>query len=226
MEESEAPVNEASPIRKLALFSLPSQPPEPPGMLTPPLLTSVSVPFRWEEAPGKPRHSGEGAEPKAKCARSLELPPRMLVGSSEAKVTNMSSPTTVLDGPEVGRTLSFSYALRSPSKEFKSGGGDGGNGRFGSKRWAGFRKNKEAGEGGFDFFSTDEGGDWTKVKITRVRRKASFFNNGAHHSRSHMWASIYESLKQVVPWRRRQEKLRKSATVGYEPQNCVPIPTC
>ncbi|KAM5557589.1 uncharacterized protein ABKV19_024792 [Rosa sericea] len=219
MEKESEAVNEASPIRKLALFSLPSQPPEPPGILTPPLLTSVSVPFQWEEAPGKPRHfGGGGTETKAKCARSLELPPRLLV--SEAKVTNMPSPTTVLDGPEVGRTLSFSYALRSPSKEVKSGGGGGG---FGSMRWAGFWKNKEAGEGNFAFSPTDSGGDRTKVKITRVRSKASFFN-GAHHSRSHMWASIYESLKQVVPWRRRQEKLRKSATVGYEPQN--PIPTC
>ncbi|XP_050386746.1 uncharacterized protein At4g00950-like [Argentina anserina] len=225
MEKKTDAVNARSPNRKLALFSLPSQPPEPAGMLTPPRLTSVSVPFQWEEAPGKPRHSGvgDGAEPKAKCARSLELPPRLLV--NDAKVTNMSSPTTVFDGPEVGRTLSFSYALRIPSKEIKGGGTGGGSARFGSTRWSGFRKNKEAGEGKFVLLSTDNGGDRTKVKITRVRRKASFFN-GTHQSRSHMWASIYESLKQVVSWRRRQDKLRKSSTVGYEPQNCVPIPTC
>lgn len=211
--------SEASPEPKLSLFSLPSQPPEPPGTLTPPLLTSVSVPFQWEEAPGKPRHCGGGTEPKAKCARSLELPPRLLL-SSEAKVTNMPSPTTVLDGPDVGRTLSFSDSLRSPSKEIK-GGGSG----FGSMRWTGFWKNKEAVDGNFDFSPTKSGGgDQTKVKITRIRRKDSFFNSASHTR--HMWASIYESLKQVVPWRRRREKLRKSATVGYEPETCDPIPTC
>ncbi|KAK9914441.1 hypothetical protein M0R45_038221 [Rubus argutus] len=176
--------SEASPEPKLSLFSLPSQPPEPPGTLTPPLLTSVSVPFQWEEAPGKPRHCGGGTEPKAKCARSLELPPR------------------------------------SPSKEIK-GGGSG----FGSMRWTGFWKNKEAVDGNFDFSPTKTGGgDQTKVKITRIRRKDSFFNSASHTR--HVWASIYESLKQVVPWRRRREKLRKSATVGYEPETCDPIPTC
>lgn len=42
---------------KLSLFSLPKKPPELPGMVTPPLQTAVSVPFQWEEAPGRPRPS-------------------------------------------------------------------------------------------------------------------------------------------------------------------------
>ncbi|BFG23489.1 hypothetical protein CerSpe_097630 [Prunus speciosa] len=200
---------------KLSLFSLPNQPPEPPGMLTPPLQTLVSVPFQWEEAPGKPRHCST-TESKAKCARSLELPPRLL--NEAAKITNMPSPTTVLDGPDVGRTLSFSFRVRNPdslgSKRIGKESGRGGG--FGSMRWGSFRKNKEVVDhGGFDFLpaaggSGGGGGGETKVNITRVRRRASFMS--VTHTKSHTWASIYESFKQVVPWRRRQEKLRKMAS--------------
>ncbi|ONI01206.1 hypothetical protein PRUPE_6G127900 [Prunus persica] len=80
-------------------------------MLTPPLQTSVSVPFQWEEAPGKPRHCST-TESKAKCARSLELPSRLL--NEAAKTTNMPFPTTVLEGPDVGRTLFFRLELGAP----------------------------------------------------------------------------------------------------------------
>ncbi|XP_058223674.1 uncharacterized protein At4g00950 [Rhododendron vialii] len=84
--------------------------PEHSGMLTPPLHTSASVPFRWEEEPGKPRpctalittttqtlshqdpHSTDTPNYNNKC---LELPPR-LQSFIDPK---MSSPTTVLDGP-------------------------------------------------------------------------------------------------------------------------------
>ncbi|KAM1471690.1 hypothetical protein FF1_042048 [Malus domestica] len=210
--------SEASITPKLSLFSLPSQRPEPPGILTPPLQTTASVPFKWEEAPGKPRDCGGSAESKPKCARSLELPPRLL--SEAAKITNTPSPTTVLDGPDVGRTMSFSFTDGSPdafgskrlSKEsYRSFGGGGGG--FGSMRWASFRKNKEVVDhGGFDSLPPASGGGETKVKVTRVRRRASFLN--ASNTRSSMWASIYKSLKQVVPvpWRRRQEKLRNMAS--------------
>ncbi|XP_009368671.2 uncharacterized protein At4g00950 isoform X1 [Pyrus x bretschneideri] len=208
--------SEPSRTPKLSLFSLPSQPPEPQGMLTPPLQTTASVPFKWEEAPGKPRDCGGSAESKPKCARSLELPPRLQ--SEAAKITNTTSPTTVLDGPDDERTMSFSFRDRSPgalgskrlSKEScRSVGGGGGGGGFGSMRWASFRKNKEVVDhGGFDFLPPASGGGETKVKITRVRRTASFLNSS--NTRSRMWASICESFKQVVPvpWRRKQEKLR------------------
>lgn len=43
-------------IPKLSLSSLPRKPREqPPGTVTPPLYTTVSIPFQWEEAPGRPR---------------------------------------------------------------------------------------------------------------------------------------------------------------------------
>ncbi|KAM1070303.1 hypothetical protein ACFX13_002167 [Malus domestica] len=210
-------VSEPSITPKLSLFSLPSQPPESPGMLTPPRQTSASVPFQWEEAPGKPRNCGGSAESKPKCARSLELPPRLL--REAAKTTNMPSPTTMLDEPDVGRTMSFSFRVRSPdafgiSKRLSKESCSRGAGGFGSMRWGSFRKSKEVVDhGGFDFLppaSGGGGGGETKVNITRVGRRASFLNDS--NTRSRMWASICESFKQVVPWRRRQEKMRKMAS--------------
>ncbi|XP_058189582.1 uncharacterized protein At4g00950-like [Rhododendron vialii] len=71
--------------------------------------TSASIPFLWEEEPGKPRpctdqlidtvpvsdHPNNGGP---KCL--VDLPPRLQ--SSELKTTKVPSPTTVLDGPYVG----------------------------------------------------------------------------------------------------------------------------
>ncbi|KAF7154073.1 hypothetical protein RHSIM_Rhsim01G0174300 [Rhododendron simsii] len=71
--------------------------------------TSASIPFLWEEEPGKPRpftdqliaavsvsdHPNNGGP---KCL--VDLPPRLQ--SSESKTTKVPSPTTVLDGPYVG----------------------------------------------------------------------------------------------------------------------------
>ncbi|XP_022158043.1 uncharacterized protein At4g00950-like [Momordica charantia] len=98
--------------------------PEPPWMPTPPRLTLASIPFLWEEAPGKPRQcAGSQAPPSPPLPpgeRTLELPPRLQ--------TALPSPTTVLDGPEIRR----------------AGGSN-------SKRWGSFRKCKEiavAGGGG------------------------------------------------------------------------------
>lgn len=206
--ESEPTVNEPSTtVLKLSLFSLPNQPPEPPGTLTPPLRTSASVPFQWEEVPGKPRHCDTESKPKS--ARSLELPPRLL--SETAKVVNLPSPTTVLDGPDVGRSLSFTFSFRNNSESLgrRVMSRDGG-GYFGSRRWGSFRKTKEVvgepslfdmssshvGGGGTSSMSTagsgvllDTGGgsDPTKVKITRVRRRGSLLN--LSHTKSHLLVS-------------------------------------
>ncbi|KAI8572816.1 hypothetical protein RHMOL_Rhmol01G0229600 [Rhododendron molle] len=71
--------------------------------------TSASIPFLWEEEPGKPRactdqliaavsvsdHPNNGGP---KCL--VDLPPRLQ--SSELKTTKAPSPTIVLDGPYVG----------------------------------------------------------------------------------------------------------------------------
>lgn len=89
-----------SPTPKLSLFSLPDHTPDPPTeTVTPPFQTPASVPFKWEEAPGKPHRSFAGdralgeAPAKPKVARCLELPP--------GKITNTPSPSSSLDGPGV-----------------------------------------------------------------------------------------------------------------------------
>ncbi|KAG2701431.1 hypothetical protein I3843_06G040800 [Carya illinoinensis] len=206
---SSEPEYEASSTPKLSLFSLPSKllDQESTGMLTPPLRATASVPFHWEEAPGKPRQPCAADSKQETAARILELPPRLLL--SESKSINMPSPTTVLDGPYVGRAVfhSHRFSFRSPDHEVgrrltsKERGG-----HFGSMRWGSFRKNKQVFQGSFDFSSSaidgdhDGGGTNTKGKITRVRRRGSFLSLA--NTSSHLLASVYESFKQVVPWRR------------------------
>lgn len=204
-------MKEPSTTLKLSLFSLPRQPPEPSGTLTPPLRTSASVPFQWEEAPGKPRHCKTESKPKS--ARSLELPPRLL--SENAKVVNLPSPTTVLDGPDhLGRSLSFTYSFRNNSETLgKRVISRDGGGYFGSRRWGSFRKStKEAVLGpsfsissyvaaGGDQSQTSGvstagscgvqfgGGDHANVKITRVRRRGSLLN--LSHNKSQLLVSEF-----------------------------------
>ncbi|BAT81930.1 uncharacterized protein HKW66_Vig0177910 [Vigna angularis] len=165
-----------------------------PDLPTPPPRTAVSVPFEWEEAPGRPRPCHSGSRPKGNddVARTLELPPRLVLLEGKD-----SSPTTVLDGPYVGRAMSFTTSCR-PSK-------DTWNANFASNRWSALKKN-EPEEGSFGFSSSTVEGTG-KVKITRVRRKGSF--SSLSHRSSHVWVSICETFKQVVPWKRRKEKQGK-----------------
>lgn len=159
----------------------PSDAPTPP-----PRTTAISVPFKWEEAPGKPkpRPCDRGSEPKERetnVVRALELPPRLLL-SLESNI-NAPSPTTVLEGPYVGRAVSFTTSYRDINKESVS---------FGSSRWGGLKKNNRVdGEGSFDFSSWSvEGGD--KVKITRVRRRGSF--SSFSHGSSHLLVCLFSYL--------------------------------
>ncbi|KAL1314997.1 hypothetical protein HN51_041792 [Arachis hypogaea] len=176
----------------------------PPDAPTPPPRTvPVSVPFQWEEAPGKPRPCHARSESNNKgsdVARALELPPRLSTTNTNTKVSktmSMPSPTTVLDGPYVMRATSFTTPFRNQKESW--------NANFVSSRWSGNNKNNGVeSEGTFDFSSWTEDENGT-VKITRIRRKGSF-----SQAKSQLWSSIYQSVKQVVPWRRRHERQRKS----------------
>lgn len=141
---------------KLPLYSIPlSRACETPGLATPPVNIAGSVPFLWEEAPGKPRVSDENKPPASKqnaegggVVRCLELPPRLFFPAE-----NEPSPTTVLDGPYVIPRRSLSV----------------------------IRRNEGTSEGRFDFSrSTNgrccDGGGGTTVKINRVKRKGSLLN--------------------------------------------------
>ncbi|XP_010555734.1 PREDICTED: uncharacterized protein At4g00950-like [Tarenaya hassleriana] len=201
---------------KLPLFSFPmNRATETPGLATPPVNIAGTVPFLWEEAPGKPRASGGDAvvsewsgKKQNGVVRCLELPPRLSLPAA-----NEPSPTTVLDGPYIVRRRSLSLPR---SESLRKGGPKPAKekGLFGSTRWGGSSgKIKEIVEGKIDVsrstaahFSGDGG---TKVKISRVRRKKSLLNLNLSYPKSHFWGRVCEGFRQVIPWRRRQENLRR-----------------
>ncbi|WVZ70082.1 hypothetical protein U9M48_018780 [Paspalum notatum var. saurae] len=89
--------------------------PAPPD--TPPRRSPVTVPFLWEEAPGKPKaaapgpvltakQGGGGEEDKAQAEEApLRLPPRLqrvAPSPADASATSLPSPTSVLQGPYYG----------------------------------------------------------------------------------------------------------------------------
>ncbi|XP_057531357.1 uncharacterized protein At4g00950 isoform X1 [Amaranthus tricolor] len=120
-----------STIPKLPLFSLQSsKSPQHSGNLTSPLHTSASVPFKWEEHPGKPLPCLTLALPSENTPiKTLELPPRLL---NETKFTKTPSPTTVLEGPyNIGKSSSFRFLRRRQGSFDGSGalsfGGSGGS---------------------------------------------------------------------------------------------------
>ncbi|KAF8008419.1 hypothetical protein BT93_K2177 [Corymbia citriodora subsp. variegata] len=197
---------------RLSLFSLPRKPLEPPGMLTPPLHSKVvSVPFKWEEAPGKPRPCCHAAVPKPKpppaaaaAAGCLELPPRLLNDAARVAATPSSTAAQhELSFRKLGRSF------RSPESCSKRDIRD--RVAFASTRWGFHGKERTSrimeGSPGISFpvlFGSGGEESIAKVKITRVSRRRSFFS--LSETKSHLWASIYGGLKQVVPWRRSQDK--------------------
>ncbi|KAK9145606.1 hypothetical protein Sjap_005509 [Stephania japonica] len=245
--EAELPtLTSSEPTPKLSLFSLPHPslfpPPsdEPPGMLTPPLRPPGSVPFLWEEAPGKPIRASPraSASDEPKC---LDLPPRLLVSDYHhhhvVKMTNMPSPTTVLDGPYrvVGRSASYSAVFSREPRRTRSKASYGGSpprdhhffrhqshgkGNYGnissssgsSSRGFFFKGSSKVDldEGNSVIYPCDGGEESIndKVKITRSRRSngslLSF--SSTSRSKSHLWASLFGSLKQAVPWKSRKAK--------------------
>eukprot|EP01018_Ginkgo_biloba_P023157 Gb_22964 [translate_table: standard] len=119
MIEDESPAmkisEDGSSTPKLAIFSSPWEIQEPQGVKTPPLRAPVSIPFKWEEIPGKPKPGSLELAP----SRSLHLPPRLLVLIDD----NQSSPGRGFESPSK-HSKSFrisSYKHRSTSRhEFDS----------------------------------------------------------------------------------------------------------
>ncbi|GMI98974.1 hypothetical protein like AT4G27810 [Hibiscus trionum] len=198
---------------RLPLFSSPHAhmvSPERPGTLTPPLRSSASVPFLWEEEPGKPKACATVSPfPDNFARKCLELPPRL----QEANKNNnkVCSPTTVLDGPYMGRTRFQSSSFRMVKSE-----------RYGSFRgpenmvperverekdgFHGSRRRSDGGGKSYVFPSYGEEYNSSSVNIRRMNKCGSL--NSRSLSKSHFWASIYEGLKQVVPWSKREKKDR------------------
>ncbi|XVF73010.1 hypothetical protein PTKIN_Ptkin12aG0167200 [Pterospermum kingtungense] len=217
--------------------------PERSGALTPPYHASASVPFRWEEEPGKPKPCTQltpFSNPSDFARKCLELPPRLLL---DAKITKLSSPPTVLEGPYMGRARFQSSSFRIGSEcygSFRAGSVSPENemedhgigtmvlskrgyskekGFLGSwRRRTSLKPRREVVGGNSYVFPSSvdrdrdsecsrEGAEEnsnTSVKITRIRRVGSF--STISHPKPHFWASIYEGLKQVVPWSKREKK--------------------
>ncbi|XP_006350532.1 uncharacterized protein At4g00950 [Solanum tuberosum] len=183
---------------------------------TPPLHPTLTIPFQWEEAPGKPKVT------KSKTARCLDLPPRLtLLLNEEGKITNTPSPTTVLDGPcNVGRCFSSIDEASLEKKEEIRSGNNKENIMMGSWRWENLKENNDNNRGVVDKGSFDFSGplncstssaydfDTHQKKFLRFTRKGSFFNFSRNNS--NLLGGIYESFKQVVPWRWRRPKNKRA----------------
>ncbi|EYU28554.1 hypothetical protein MIMGU_mgv1a018661mg [Erythranthe guttata] len=194
------------------------------GTATPPLHTLASVPFKWEEQPGKPRPCTDIiALPEPTAIKCLDLPP------CRTKLPKLPSPTAVLDGPyNLARpkfsSFRFFREARAASFDSSSSGGGGGSplssvdvliGKKSSTTNGGLTKtrrlfnfpsstlrscNKSGADGGSLGFSPSSGDE--RCKTTTMRRNGSFSSLAqaapTHH---HLWGSIYESLKQAVAWK-------------------------
>ncbi|KAJ9681145.1 hypothetical protein PVL29_020166 [Vitis rotundifolia] len=218
--------SDPSSIPKLPLFSIPMQEPEPSGVQTPPLQTTASVPFRWEEEPGKPRPcTALVALSKSSSARCLDPPPRLF--SSDFKFSKMPSPTTVLEGPYAARSA-FQCSSFSVTRDRRHSFGRGGSpergqpgamvlgrrgffGGWGRKNYKGKReasRSLDLEEEGSSPATTGDcnSGGGSSVEMTRMSRSGRYLS--LSQARSPFWASVYEGLKQVVPWKR-SKKLKK-----------------
>ncbi|GAU13668.1 hypothetical protein TSUD_347720 [Trifolium subterraneum] len=219
---SEAEVTEQeSSIPRLPLFSVsplqkPMESPERPGTVTPPLQTSGSVPFRWEQEPGKPRLCNALVpfiNPTEKC---LELPPRLL---------GVASPTLLQQGPYV-----TSNRFRSPSIKIEEdnscyGSFSSDRGLLGStmgvliKRdsaWFGsWRKNVKRDQisGGSHVFPSSSNGTIgiaeTTVTHNKMMKRSGSSSSFSRHGKSRVWTTIREGMKQVVPLKWRSKRLKK-----------------
>lgn len=179
---------------KLLLFSQRFNNPElQEGGLTPlPQTISATIPFQWEEAPGKPRSITTANDPplqKSKSVRYLDLPPRMFA-------SNASSPTSVLQQPYslcspdrmVGKSkciimMPWSKVTRKEisSPKFSSWSCDSGS-RYGSSN-------------GISSFSFDDRSNSldSKLKINKVSRRLNLLLFNTTTSSIMVSCKVYES---------------------------------
>ena len=202
----------ASSSPQLPLFSAsPKLSAEPSGLSTPPLQTSASVPFLWEQEPGKPLPCTAliTLPTHNKC---LDLPPRLQPTEHSRLITKTPSPTTVLDGP-YNVISSASFRLFSSSKRhdsFHTPFGPerlhmGRKGLFGNswgQRYKSFKlkgSKEEIGSEASSVFSlsldekedeneSDVNRTSAKVKRPKFRRRGSF--STLSHVKSHFWVSF------------------------------------
>lgn len=215
-QDFETSTNSSYSTPKLSLSKLPNKPRNYNNPLlaaaytTPPLHPSVSIPFQWEEAPGKPKVT------KSKAARCLDLPPRLTLLLNEAgKMTNTPSPTTVFDGPYVGRSFScVNEAALERKEEIMNGDNNKDVMMMRSWRWENLKENNRGVvvKGSFDFSgplsSSNSSAYDFDTNQRKFLRKGSFFSFSRNNS--NLLGGIYESFKQAVPWRWRRAKNKRA----------------
>ncbi|KAJ8748451.1 hypothetical protein K2173_003346 [Erythroxylum novogranatense] len=190
------------------------QSPERSGTLSPPLYTSASVPFRWEEEPGKPRHCTTPSNTVDSSPKCLEPPPRLLL---DAYIARQPSPITVLDGPYMGRSSRFqSFSFRiirrerhgsfrrscsSPQRSQLGATVFNKKGVFGSWRWGtrAFKGKREVVGGSSHVFPSlfdreadneEEDNNGSKLlKFTKTKRPGSF--SAVSHAKPPFWVSSH-----------------------------------
>ncbi|KAL0426140.1 UNVERIFIED_CONTAM: hypothetical protein Sradi_1148800 [Sesamum radiatum] len=216
MVEARTPSSSTPTLQFLHKAALTTDSPHPPSRIsTPPLQTPASVPFKWEEEPGKPRLCPRiiTAQP-SKC---LELPPacRMLLF-----MDNDAPPNSLLDGPyNISRPKFSSFrlfregqdSLSLDSRAAASGSNKGGRQKARGRRF--FGKLRSGGK----CDSSEErmmGGDGRKMGRHESFSGVAHANN---NKSSHMiWATIYQGLKQVVQWKSNRKPNQQVAALKEE----------
>ncbi|KAH7651671.1 hypothetical protein IHE45_20G072600 [Dioscorea alata] len=221
-------MNETSTPPKITYFTLPESRPEPPGMATPPLRPPGAVPFLWEEAPGKPKAKRELREvrlPPRPVIKSLQPPPRKVAEMKGA--INVTSPTTVLDGPYVLKTSNKS-SFQSSSFRFLSGSSNRKGDKYSESNTPSSCSSFSSSSSSSSFSSSysscmfyplsssssqvceddevvsekrKEGKEITEVTISRMMRRNRSLTSMSLHSSSHLWACISGGMKHW-PWKR------------------------
>ncbi|GLU00833.1 hypothetical protein SLE2022_181720 [Rubroshorea leprosula] len=231
---------------KLPLFSISNthlrmQSPERSGASTPP---SASVPFHWEEEPGKPKPCTALSTftiPDDFAKKCLELPPRLLVDAKQ-----YSSPTTVLEGPYIGWSSRFqSYSFRMGGQCYGSFRATGDSSPepalpyesltvskksqkekgniLGFWRRRTLMCRREVAGGSYIFPSSEDkendsgrqGEDISRRTTVKITTIRRMGSSAnLPHARAHFWVNIYEGLKQAVPWKNRRGKKEKEGLMS------------
>lgn len=172
--------NQQSSIPRLPLFSAPpakqmKSSPERSGTVTPPLQTSGSVPFRWEQEPGKPKLCNALVTYINPADKSLELPPRLLV---------VPSPNLLQQGPCVtsNRFRSPSFRIEDNTKCYGSSG---------AKNILSWRKNVKRDSGGSHVFPSSTGIAETRVTHNNNKMiRSGSSSSHPHHDKSRVWVKL------------------------------------
>ena len=92
---------------------------ERPVMATPPIRRPGAIPFKWEEAPGRPMHTAAGsASAAADADRHLGLPPRLSESAAiegERRGTKINVSHSIVVGAPyflIRRPLSFAFGVK------------------------------------------------------------------------------------------------------------------